>query len=85
MSAENLSQMGAANVQRLVDQYGQQVIDKCPVSPVEYAFYEHAAEELNSGESKRRRCCLPIHIYAGLGWNISLEKCLRMRCRGMTY
>lgn len=48
MSAENLSQMGAAKVQRLVDQYGQQVIDKCPVSPVEYAFYEHAAEELNS-------------------------------------
>ncbi len=40
MSAENLSQMGAAKVQRLVDQYGQQVIDKCPVSPVEYAFYE---------------------------------------------
>lgn len=65
MSAENLSQMGAAKVQRLMDQYGQQVIDKCPVSPVEYAFYEYAAKELNSRVSKRRRCCLPIHIHAG--------------------
>ena len=85
MSAENLSQMGAAKVQRLVDQYGQQVIEKCPVSPVEYAFYEYAAEELNSRGIKTPTLLSADPHPRRLGWNISLEKCLRMRCRGMTY
>lgn len=46
MAGENLSRMGAAKVQLIADQHGNQVIEKCPVSDVEYSFYEHAADPL---------------------------------------
>ena len=46
MAGENLSRMGAAKIQLVADQHGNQVIEKCPVSDVEYSFYEHAADPL---------------------------------------
>ncbi|MCM7166804.1 MULTISPECIES: phosphotransferase family protein [Enterobacter] len=46
MAGENLSRMGAAKIQLIADQHGNQVIEKCPVSDVEYSFYEHAADPL---------------------------------------
>lgn len=42
--------MGAANVALFVDEYGQRVIEKYPVSDVEYAFYQHAAHRLNAAK-----------------------------------
>lgn len=47
MAGENLSKMGAAKVHLIVDHHGNQVIEKYPVSEVEYGFYEHAAEPLS--------------------------------------
>ncbi|EPW3921729.1 phosphotransferase family protein [Enterobacter sichuanensis] len=46
MSTDNLSRMGAAKVRLLTDQHGNQIIEKSPVSDVEYCFYERAAEPL---------------------------------------
>lgn len=46
MSTDNLSKMGAAKVRLLTDQHGNQIIEKSPVSDVEYCFYERAAESL---------------------------------------
>ncbi len=42
--------MGAANVALFVDEQGQRVIEKYPVSDVEYAFYQHAAHRLNAAK-----------------------------------
>ncbi|WP_435947318.1 phosphotransferase family protein [Dryocola sp. BD586] len=50
MSGRDLSKMGAANVALDVNDCGHQVIEKCPVGEVEYAFYQHAAMELNQAE-----------------------------------
>ncbi len=47
MSGRELSRMGTAKVVLKVDGSGHQVIEKCPVGEVEYAFYQHAATELN--------------------------------------
>lgn len=47
MSGENLSRMGAAKVHLIVDHHGNQAIEKCPVSDVEYGFYTRAAEPLS--------------------------------------
>lgn len=47
MSGENLSRMGAAKVRLIADRHGNQVIEKCPVSDVEYGFYTRAAEPLS--------------------------------------
>lgn len=47
MSAQDLSRMGAATVTLIVDEDGQRAIDKYPVSDVEYAFYQRAANQLN--------------------------------------
>lgn len=47
MAGENLSKMGEAKVHLIVDHHGNHVIEKCPVSDVEYGFYEHAAEPLS--------------------------------------
>lgn len=46
MSVENLSRMGVARVELLVDETGHQIIEKCPVGEVEYHFYQQAAREL---------------------------------------
>jgi hypothetical protein len=46
MSVENLSRMGVARVALLVDEAGYQFIEKCPVSEVEYHFYQQAANAL---------------------------------------
>lgn len=46
MSDDNISRMGTANVVLLVDESGHQVIEKFPVSDVEYSFYQHAAKNL---------------------------------------
>lgn len=42
--------MGAANVALFVDEQGQRVIEKYPVSDIEYAFYHHAAQRLNAAK-----------------------------------
>lgn len=42
--------MGAANVALFVDEQGQRVIEKYPVSDIEYAFYQHAAQRLNAAK-----------------------------------
>ena len=47
MTGDNLSRMGAAKVHLIVDHHGNQVIEKCPASDVEYGFYEYAAEPLS--------------------------------------
>ncbi|AMJ70839.1 aminoglycoside phosphotransferase [Enterobacter cloacae] len=47
MSGENLSRMAAAKVHLIVDHHGNQAIEKCPVSDVEYGFYTRAAEPLS--------------------------------------
>ncbi|MBS3046162.1 phosphotransferase [Enterobacter mori] len=47
MPGENLSRMGAAKVCLIADRHGNQVIEKCPVSDVEYGFYIRAAEPLS--------------------------------------
>ncbi|MGY5957239.1 phosphotransferase [Kosakonia sp. BK9b] len=46
MSVKDLARMGAASVERLMDETGHSVIEKGPVGEVEYAFYQHAAHEL---------------------------------------
>ncbi|EOX7394739.1 phosphotransferase family protein [Enterobacter quasiroggenkampii] len=46
MTAENLSRMGAAKVRQVMDQHGNTLIEKYPVSDVEYGFYERAADRL---------------------------------------
>jgi len=46
MSVDNLSRMGTAKVTLLVDEAGHRVIEKCPVSDVEFSFYQHAARHL---------------------------------------
>ncbi|UJD89052.1 aminoglycoside phosphotransferase [Rahnella aquatilis] len=46
MSDDNLSRMGTAKVTLLVDEAGHQVIEKFPVSDVEFNFYQHAARHL---------------------------------------
>jgi hypothetical protein len=50
MTAQDLSKMGAAKVALFVDEHGQHVIEKYPVSEVEYAFYQHAAHRLNAAK-----------------------------------
>ncbi|AHJ73658.1 phosphotransferase [Kosakonia sacchari] len=50
MSVQDLSKMGAANVALFVDEQGQRVIEKYPVSDIEYAFYHHAAQRLNAAK-----------------------------------
>lgn len=46
MSTGNLSRMGEAEVRLFANQQGKQIIEKCPVSDVEYCFYERVAEPL---------------------------------------
>lgn len=46
MSVDNLSRMGTAKVTLLVDEAGHQVIEKFPVSDVEFSFYQHTARHL---------------------------------------
>ncbi|MCS2154396.1 aminoglycoside phosphotransferase [Scandinavium goeteborgense] len=46
MSDDNLSRMGTAKVRLLVDDAGNQVIEKFPVNDVEFSFYQHAARHL---------------------------------------
>lgn len=46
MSEQNLSRMGTAKVTLIRDEQGHQVIEKSPVSEVEYAFYHAAAPRL---------------------------------------
>jgi len=50
MTAENLAQMGAARVVKRVNAAGITVIEKAPVSKVEYAFYHQVAPELKRAE-----------------------------------
>ncbi len=50
MTTENLAQMGAARVVKRVDAAGITVIEKAPVSEVEYAFYHQVAPELHGAE-----------------------------------
>lgn len=50
MTAENLAQMGAARVVKRVNAAGITVIEKAPVSEVEYAFYHQVAPELKRAE-----------------------------------
>lgn len=50
MSAKNLSRMGAANVTLISDDAGHRVIEKYPVSEVEFAFYLSAAPRLAQAE-----------------------------------
>lgn len=50
MTAENLAQMGAARVVKRINAAGIMVIEKAPVSEVEYAFYHQVAPELNRAE-----------------------------------
>lgn len=50
MSARDLSKMGTANVALASDNFGHQVVEKFPVGEVEFAFYQHAATELNQAE-----------------------------------
>jgi len=50
MTTENLAQMGAARVVKRVNATGIAVIEKAPVSKVEYAFYHQVAPELNRAE-----------------------------------
>lgn len=47
MSAHDLSKMGTAKVTLFADAEGHRAIEKCPVSDVEYAFYQCAAHQLN--------------------------------------
>lgn len=47
MTTENLAQMGAARVVKRVNAAGITVIEKAPVSNVEYAFYHQVAPQLN--------------------------------------
>lgn len=47
MTTENLAQMGAARVVKRINAAGITVIEKAPVSEVEYAFYHQVAPELN--------------------------------------
>lgn len=46
MSVDNISRMGTAKVALFVDETGHQVVEKFPVSDVEYSFYQHAAKSL---------------------------------------
>ncbi|ADO48813.1 phosphotransferase family protein [[Enterobacter] lignolyticus] len=46
MSGSDLSKMGTAKVALVVNGCNHQVIEKCPVGEVEYAFYRYAATEL---------------------------------------
>lgn len=46
MSEQNLSRMGAANVTLIGEEEDHQVIEKYPVSEVEFAFYHSAAPRL---------------------------------------
>lgn len=46
MSVDNLSRMGTANVTLLMDEAGHLVIEKSPVSNVEFSFYQHTAKHL---------------------------------------
>lgn len=50
MSEQNLSRMGAANVTLISDEAGQRVIEKYPVSEVEFAFYHAAAPRLRQAD-----------------------------------
>lgn len=50
MTAENLAQMGAARVVKRINAAGITVIEKAPVSEVEYAFYHQVAPELKRAE-----------------------------------
>jgi len=50
MTTENLAQMGAARVLKRVNAAGITVIEKAPVSDVEYAFYHQVAPLLNRAE-----------------------------------
>lgn len=50
MTTENLAQMGAARVVKRVNAAGISVVEKAPVSDVEYAFYHQVAPELNRAE-----------------------------------
>lgn len=50
MTTENLAQMGAARVVKRVNAAGITVIEKAPVSDVEYAFYHQVAPALNRAE-----------------------------------
>lgn len=47
MSASDIAQMGTASVAIKVDGCGHSIIEKCPVSDVEYDFYHYAATALN--------------------------------------
>ncbi|WBM68752.1 phosphotransferase [Buttiauxella sp. WJP83] len=47
MSTRELSKMGIATVALNIDYEGHRVIDKFPVGDVEFAFYQHTADELN--------------------------------------
>lgn len=46
MSVDNISRMGIAEVALFMDETGHQLVEKCPVSNVEYSFYQHAAKSL---------------------------------------
>ncbi len=46
MSEQNLSRMGTAKVTLIHDEEGRRIIEKSPVSEVEYAFYHAAAPRL---------------------------------------
>ena len=46
MSVDNLSCMGSAKVTLFVDETNHQVIEKFPVSDVEYNFYQYASRDL---------------------------------------
>lgn len=50
MTTENLAQMGAARVVKRINAAGITVIEKAPVSEVEYAFYHQVAPELKRAE-----------------------------------
>ena len=50
MTTENLAQMGAARVVKRINAAGITVIEKAPVSKVEYAFYHQVAPELKRAE-----------------------------------
>ena len=50
MTTENLARMGAARVVTRINAAGITVIEKAPVSEVEYAFYHQVAPELKRAE-----------------------------------
>lgn len=50
MSEQNLSRMGAANVTLISDEEGRRIIEKYPVSEVEFAFYHAAAPRLRQAD-----------------------------------